>query len=138
MDTSWLLATAVLALALGALGGGLYVLRLKARLAHQDALLVGLERDMQAVCVGARGMGDAVFRLEDKLRRLTERQDAMALREPDQAVYHQAIRLAHRGASVEELVCTCGLQRGEAELIHILHQAGAGSDEEGRRTAASG
>jgi hypothetical protein len=136
MDTSWLLAIALLALGGGALGGGLYIRRLKGQLARQDTLLRGLERDMQAICLGARGMGDAVLQLDDKLRRLTERQDAMALREPDQAVYHQAIRLAHRGASVEELVSACGLPRGEAELIHVLHQVSAAPPVDTRRATA--
>lgn len=93
---------------------------------------------MQAVCVGARGMGEAVVLLEDRLRRLTERQDELALREPDQGVYHQAIRLASRGASVEELVTTCGLPRGEAELVQILHRSARARPPETPRSAATG
>ncbi len=124
MDASWPLILSLSALAAVSAGATAYVRRLKARLARQETFLRGLERDMQAICLGARGMGDAVVHLEEKLRRLTERQDELSLREPDQRVYHQAIRLASRGASVDELVSTCGLPRGEAELIQILHQSG--------------
>jgi hypothetical protein len=99
-----------------------HVRQLRQQLAGQEALVRALERDLEAVCVGARGMGETVQQIEDRLRRLTERQDQMALREPDQGVYQQAIRLVQRGAGVEELVSTCGLQRSEAELIHVLHQ----------------
>lgn len=140
MDMSWPLILSLSALAAVSTGAGAYVRRLKARLARQENFLRGLERDMQAICLGARGMGDAVLRLEEKLRRLTERQDELSLREPDQRVYHQAIRLASRGASVEELVSTCGLPRGEAELIQILHQSGGVMTPapEPRRSAAAG
>ncbi len=96
--------------------------RLKRRVAEQDAFLRSLERDMQAVCRGARGMGDTVIKLEQKLRRLTERQDSLDLREPNSQIYNHAITLAHRGATVEELVQSCGLARNEAELLHLLHR----------------
>lgn len=140
MDASWPFLLTLCALVAVSVGAAAYVRRLKARLARQENFLRSLERDMQAICVGARGMGDAVLRLEEKLRRLTERQDELSLREPDQRVYHQAIRLASRGASVDELVATCGLPRGEAELIHILHQSGgvATPIPELRRSAAAG
>jgi hypothetical protein len=118
----------------------LYARRLRREVVRQERLLRTLERDMQAVWVGARGVGDAVGQLEERLRRLTERQDQLALREPGQQVYHQAIRLARRGAGVDELVATCGLAQGEAELIHVLHRATrpepAGTTEEPRRARA--
>ncbi len=104
-----------------------YVRRLKGRIAEQDVLLRSLERDMQAVCRGAKGMGDTVLELEQKLRHLTERQDSLDLREPSSQVYNHAIRLTHGGASVEELVASCGLSRSEAELLHLLHRRTRGS-----------
>ena len=96
--------------------------RLKRRVAEQDGFLRSLERDMQAVCRGARGMGDTVIKLEQKLRHLTERQDSLDLREPNSQIYNHAITLAHRGATVEQLVESCGLARSEAELLHLLHR----------------
>jgi hypothetical protein len=131
MDLTVALLAAVAVLALALLGGAvLHVRRLRRQLGRQEAVLLALERDLQAVCTGARGMGEVVSRLEDRLRRLTERQDELTLREPGHEVYHQAIRLTHRGASVEELVATCGLPRGEAELIHILHRNGRAASPE--------
>ena len=104
-----------------------YVRRLKARIAAQDVLLRSLERDMQAICRGAKGMGDTVLALEQSLRHLTARQDSLDLRDPDGHVYNHAIKLANRGASVDELVASCGLARSEAELLHLLHRRARGS-----------
>jgi hypothetical protein len=128
MDAGWALGIALLVMGVALGGAGWHVGRLRREIVRQQALLGALERDLQAICQGARGMGDAVGRLEDKLRRLTERQDQLSLREPAQQAYHQAIRLAHRGASVEELVEACGLPRGEAELLRILHRAEVSGD----------
>ena len=102
----------------------LHARRLKKRVAAQDAFLRTLERDMQAVCRGAKGMGDTVVKLEQKLRLLAERQDSLDLREPNSQIYNHAITLAHRGASIDELIESCGLARNEAELIHLLHRKG--------------
>ena len=98
--------------------------RLKKRIAAQGAFLRTLERDMQAVCRGAKGMGDTVVKLEQKLRLLAERQDNLDMREPNSQIYNHAITLAHRGASIDELIDSCGLARNEAELIHLLHRQG--------------
>ncbi|MDJ0872967.1 MAG: DUF2802 domain-containing protein [Gammaproteobacteria bacterium] len=113
-----LLALAALALVL------VHTRRLKRRMAQQDAFLRSLERDMQAVCRGAKGMGDTVVKLERKLRQLAERQDTLDLREPNSLIYNHAITLAHRGATIEDLVRSCGLARNEAKLVHLLHRRG--------------
>ena len=98
--------------------------RLNRRLAEQDAVLRTLERDMQAICRGAKGMGDTVAKLEQTLRQLAERQDSLDSREPNSQIYNHAITLAHRGASIEQLIASCGLARNEAELVHLLHRQG--------------
>lgn len=116
--------------------GLLHLRRMKRRINRQEQLLKSLESDMQAVCHGARGMGDAVVQLEQRLRKMTERQDSLDMREPDNRVYTQAIKLAHTGASVEELVSTCGLARSEAELVHLLHQSDESAEPKAHRIKA--
>lgn len=80
-----------------------------------------LREDMQALCTGATNMGKHFTTLEQKLRRVSERQDQIELRDPAQQTYGHAIRLAQRGADIEELIAHCGLARGEAELLLRLH-----------------
>lgn len=105
----------------------LHVSRLRQRLITQQARLESLGRDIQALCEGARGMGDNLSGLERRMKKLSERQDQFALQDPENRPYHQAIRLVGDGAGVEDLVGTCGLSRSEAELIHLLHQQEATS-----------
>ena len=123
--TLYLASGALLLLALLATALSLiHARRLKKRVAAQDAFLRTLERDMQAICRGAKGMGDTVVKMEQKLRQLAERQDSLDSREPNSQIYNHAISLAHRGASIEQLINSCGLARNEAELIHLLHRQG--------------
>ncbi len=68
------------------------------------------------------GVGQRLQEMEQQLRLLAERQDHAAMREPENQPFALAIKLARRGASVEELMSTCGLPRGEAELVVMLHR----------------
>ena len=81
-----------------------------------------LRDDFGALTAGAVGVGDRQARLEQRIKRLRERQDQFELQEPGSQPYAQAIRMVRKGADVEELVSTCGLTRGEAELIVMVHR----------------
>lgn len=56
-----------------------------------------------------------------RIQALGEQQETLRLHEDTPARSDEAIRLARGGASVEEIVQTCGLNRGEAELVVALH-----------------
>jgi hypothetical protein len=80
-----------------------------------------LKQEMRALCSGAVGMGDHLRQIERSLKGLSERHDRLELRDPGERPYAQAIRLVHNGAGAGEIAETCGLTRGEAELIRMLH-----------------
>ena len=62
--------------------------------------------------------------MEQRLRQVIRRQEEqLHTGDPGETSYGAAIRLAHQGANVEQLVNTFGLARGEAELIAALHRA---------------
>jgi hypothetical protein len=69
------------------------------------------------------GLGERLQEVEQQLRLLAERQDQLDLRRPMAQPYRLAIKLAQSGAGVEEIVGTCGINRGEAELVTMLHRA---------------
>jgi hypothetical protein len=60
--------------------------------------------------------------LQQRQQELGVRQDNMAHSEPLEASFEQAIKLARKGSSVEELMEICNLSRGEAELIAMMHR----------------
>ena len=105
--------------------GGLEYLRYsrtKKILSEQGAAMQRILKDMHALCAGAINLGKHVDGLELRIRRLVERQDQLELRDPMEQTYAHAIRLAQKGADVNDLVENCGLARGEAELLLRIHR----------------
>jgi hypothetical protein len=90
---------------------------LKNAIASRDTILEKLNNDIRALTAGAAGITEHVGRLEQQLRRVSERQNSMDLRDSGAQSYDYAMRLARRGAGVDELVKQCGLIREEAELL---------------------
>lgn len=81
-----------------------------------------LQQELAAVKGEMNSIWPRLTHNEDRLTHLSERQDHLDLRDPITQTYEPAIKLAHKGANVEELMSTCGLARGEAELIAMLHR----------------
>lgn len=100
----------------------LKVRRLSARDRQRNAEVQALQNDLRALCAGAVGVGEHVERVEQQMRRLAERQDQVDLRDPATQSYRHAIKLAQKGASIEELMSASGLVRGEAELLMRLYR----------------
>ncbi|HWR88581.1 MAG TPA: DUF2802 domain-containing protein [Acidiferrobacterales bacterium] len=59
-----------------------------------------------------------------------------ARREPASPAYELASKLARKGASSEELMDTCGLSRGEVDLITILNRMGQEARDKGLAVGA--
>ncbi len=118
----WLLAAGVAGVAVVLSGFGLVLRRQRQQLRRQDALIAALRQDLRALTTAAVGVGERVLETEQRQRRLAERQDQLDLYDAANQPYEQAIRLVQKGADVEELVEICGLNRGEAELIRMLHR----------------
>jgi hypothetical protein len=120
--TGLLLASALLLSLLAVALAGLAHLsmrRERARLAREAEVVRG---DMRALVSAAVGVGERVMRLERQLTQLAERQDQLDLNDPAHQSYQQAIRMARRGSDMNELIEVCGLTRGEAELVAMLHR----------------
>lgn len=83
-----------------------------------------LEQELGALCSASVGAGEHVVKLEQQVQRITERQNQLELRAASERPYSQASQLVNRGADINELMETCGLTRGEAELL-VMMQRGA-------------
>lgn len=80
-----------------------------------------LQSDMTALCAAAVAVDQHISELDQGMRRVMERQDQLDLKQPATQIYSQAIRLAQKGANANDLVSTCGLAQGEAELLQRLY-----------------
>lgn len=104
---------------------------LRRQASRQQAQLQAMQNDLRAMCNAAVAMGERVNRLERSQRQLLERQNELGQRqeqhdkaENEEYSYAQAVKMAQKGASVEDLVDICGLSRGEAELVAMMHRLG--------------
>jgi len=94
--------------------------------------IVELRRDLRALTSAALGVGDRVHRVEKqqknekysslnpgKFNAIEKVVTMNAIKDP---AYEDAIHLVKNGADVNELVNTCGLSQGEADLVNLLHK----------------
>ncbi|ACL72434.1 DUF2802 domain-containing protein [Thioalkalivibrio sulfidiphilus] len=122
-----LMLVAVAALICAAMAAGIAlwamarVRRLGRRVMIQETALLSLRGALSAVCSSEMATDQRQAEVERRLRQLAEQQEQLLLRDPDQGPYQHAMRLATQGASREELMKTCGLTRGEADLLLALH-----------------
>lgn len=117
----WLIVLSLLALIMGML---LLMLLVRLRTVRQLQLrhTEVLKSDMRALVSAAIGVGERVHRIEKSLKEVSHRQEVIDQADPGAQAYQQAIKMAQKGSSIEELIDICGLTRGEAELVAMLHR----------------
>jgi hypothetical protein len=90
----------------------------------QDNLHHHINQDLKALSVSLSALGERLAHLEtqmDDLRHRLTRQHSLPNKEVNRQAIKVATKMALQGANVEELIQLCGLTRGEAELIRMLH-----------------
>ena len=95
--------------------------RTRQRAAASAAELQALRNDLGAMCASIAGFSERLVRIEQQLRTVGDRQEQLELRPSGERSYTHAIRMVQKGASVDELVASCGMNRGEAELLLRVH-----------------
>ena len=83
--------------------------------------LTALVQDIQNMNNATHGIGQRVNQITTQVHNLDARQDELDLRDQADKPIQQAIALAEKGASIDELMENCALSRGEAELLLRLH-----------------
>ena len=66
-------------------------------------------------------MGEELITLREKLAQLDNKQQRLEQQDVQSMPYNQASRLVNMGASLDDLMQSCGLSRSEAELMLKLH-----------------
>ncbi|MGM0592945.1 MAG: DUF2802 domain-containing protein [Pseudomonadota bacterium] len=127
--TPVLALAALLLAALALLGLALLAMRLRQQWQQLERQQETMQSDLRALCNAAVQVGERVGRLEQGLKQVQQRQQELGSRqeqmvyaEPDERAYDQAVKLAQKGASLEEIMDICDLSRGEAELVTMMHR----------------
>lgn len=81
--------------------------------------LASLEQANQAVSRSAIGMGRRIKQVEARFQKVEQK---AVLPGADDATFEQASRLVSLGATASDLVDSCGVARGEAELLVSLNR----------------
>lgn len=109
----WLVINSAVLLVL-AVSLGLLWLKHKNTVASLNAALELLKHTQSAITNSTVGMGQRLNQLSGKVHK-TEAQ--MLMSNQDEVMLAQATRLVQLGASASDLVESCGVPRGEAELL---------------------
>jgi hypothetical protein len=116
-----LLAAALLQLVLAIAG---YRTRGERRQNHRA--VHGLQEGLMLMSTETAALGRRLSILEQQLSQASSRREEVpAPSGPIGQAYEVAVNLVRKGCSVQELVSTCGLSQGEAELIARMYRAPA-------------
>lgn len=92
------------------------------KLNHQQiAKIASLQNQLAILCAGAVGTDERIIRFEQTLHQLKEQHHTLDIGINNQQGYDHAIRLARKGASINQLIDNCNLSDEEAHLISRLH-----------------
>jgi predicted RNase H-like nuclease (RuvC/YqgF family) len=83
--------------------------------AHAQAQVQAKNREVQSLELEFAQLHEQVDRLQKELEQLKAQQAAVT-------PYTHAIQMAQQGLNVNEVAASCGISRGEAELIVALHR----------------
>lgn len=84
--------------------------------------LNALHKEIEALLTANTGLGERFRLMEQQMRSLDDRQEQLEWTETSGQSLKHAVSLVKKGADVDELVTTCGISRGEAELLMTVHQ----------------
>lgn len=128
-DWGWLL---ICMLCAALFGGGLYCQRLSnqlrvltERLADQDTEhhqhMREINKRLDAYLESSIGMGEELRELSELVAPLPGKLTQLEQRDPSGISFSQAAKLVGMGASADDIAQSCGLNRGEAELVSRLN-----------------
>lgn len=108
---------------------GLAAMRLLKLYQLQSERIRTLQNQLSALCEGASGTDERILQFEQTLSKIRDHQHTLDLQTNGQPGYDHAIRLARKGAGIEQLIDNCNLSDEEAHLINRLH--GRSADQAG-------
>ncbi|RCU44546.1 MULTISPECIES: DUF2802 domain-containing protein [Corallincola] len=89
---------------------------------NAEQQLYEVRQELHEIRAGALGVVKRVKLLEQEVLETAEKQEAMALNDPENRLYNRAMKMVSLGADLEEVMTECELPRAEAELLFTLHR----------------
>ncbi len=99
------------------IGCGWLIYRLQVKLHQQEEKARQMQQDLHGLILCMRGISERFARQQKLIRSVTIRQNDIQAKSSNDSIYEKAALLMDKGATVEELITTCGLSKGEAELM---------------------
>ena len=81
-----------------------------------------LEQELAALCSASMVAGNQLLRMEQQMRYLMERQNKLHPHSPSDRCVARAVQMVDQGADTMQLMESCGLTWGEAELLVMKHR----------------
>ncbi len=120
----------------------LFIVKARKQTKQDSHDIVELRRDLRALTAAALGVGEHVLKIERQQNSdLSEHKlkinnksskvnpgnklisnSVVKFSHHNDSSYEHAIHLVQKGVDVNELVSTCGLSQGEADLVNLLHR----------------
>lgn len=98
------------------------ILQLKETLQASEKSNHRIHQDLHGLILCMRGVSQRFEKQQKQLRSVTIRQNDLSAISTNDSHYEQAVLLMDRGATADELVQTCGLSKGEAELMSRINE----------------
>ena len=94
--------------------------KLKKQQQYTVQLLDKVQHEQKALLAGSLGLGRRLTRCNSSLKHLEKSQQDLHYKETSDKSFEQASRMLQMGASIDDIIETCHLSRGEAELINDM------------------
>jgi len=95
--------------------------QLKETLQQREKSSHRMNQDLSGLILCMRGISNRFEQQQKLIRSVTVRQNDLSALGTNDSHYEQATLLIDKGATVEELIQTCGLSKGEAELMSRIN-----------------
>ncbi|WP_144395199.1 DUF2802 domain-containing protein [Pleionea sediminis] len=94
-----------------------WVLQLRTQIKVQGKKIQQMNHEQQAIVSGNLGLGRKLFQFKNNLTHLEQSQVEIEQTSQNSGAFEQAAKMLRQGISIEDVIESCHISRGEAELL---------------------
>lgn len=126
MMFDWTLQEVIIAaLVVFQLGCLFYIATLKSNISKLQQTVDRITEEQQAMLSGSVGLGRKLFQVATNLNQLEQSQADLQQATPNDKAIEQAAKMLQKGLSIDDVIESCQISRGEAELLRDMMSANA-------------